>query len=623
MSLSAELPQRPVRKPPAVVIQDEDPISKLTAQLTTISICDEAPTIPPSVSYPDLPTIPVKIEIPVPVWRQPDPRLVPQVDDDISPADTSTASAGTTSTAEGDVSTWSSASASSSRSLSSTLKTLTWADVCGSGPGTSITKIAEASYAEVYRVSNARGTSVIKAIRLAPPDGRQDDIKPQTAAQRRWGLVDEEAHAEADVAGELRVSSWLAHVPGFVVYKERYIVRGRCPANSALLRTHQEFQRRAKKRDPNRLQFYPSPSRYLDETRFLVVELGDAGTALEDWRLETLDELWDVFLLVTLALARAEVQVRFEHRDLHEGNLCIRRVGPRSSPSERPGDRRRRFGFSGLDVTILDYGLSRASKGKTVVAPDLSRDPALFASTHAPQCAVYRRMREAMLVLQQEEERQQQRQRRHESTTSDATETTATSSRRRAMPDDNSCSSDPYATIDWGRFNPYTNVLWLAYIYGYLTDHFCGSAQQLVNFRRETLELARLLDPDTYGGGCEEDGFLSASEVVTFAVDRGWLGAEQVVAGPCGADATSPEASILSLLSASDDCYSEECDGNVEEPNGGGMAAKRRGEDDSAHVQRRRRRGEAVIVTKEKNGDVLGGLRRSPRRSGIPGRYRA
>lgn len=187
-------------------------------------------------------------------------------------------------------------------SIDSGLRVLTWADMCP--PGDRIEKIAEASYAEVYRVTNERGTSIIKAIRLASP------IKAQTKAQVRSGLVDEEPHDEEDLRGELTISEWLADIPGFVVYKERYIVRGRAPKD--LLETHQTFHRRAKRQDPDRLQFYPSPSRYLDDTRFLVIELGDAGQALEDVVLESVSQLWDVFLHVAIALARAEDQIKFE-----------------------------------------------------------------------------------------------------------------------------------------------------------------------------------------------------------------------------------------------------------------------------------------------------------------------
>lgn len=182
------------------------------------------------------------------------------------------------------------------------LRVLGWDDVCPFGDR--IEKIAEASYAEIYRVTNDRGTSIIKAIRLDSP------IKPQTKTQERAGLVDEEPHCEDDLRGETLISEWLADIPGFVVYKERYVVQGKAP--KTLLETHQAFHRRTKRKDPDRLQFYPSPSRYLDETRFLIVELGDAGMALEDFELTTTDQLWDIFLHTAIALARAENLICFE-----------------------------------------------------------------------------------------------------------------------------------------------------------------------------------------------------------------------------------------------------------------------------------------------------------------------
>lgn len=182
------------------------------------------------------------------------------------------------------------------------LRVLTWEDVCPLGD--QIEKIAEASYSEVYRITNDRGTSIIKVIRL------ESQIKPQTKQQQKSGLVDEEPHSEDDLNGELQISELVADIPGFVIYKEKYIVQGK--TTPALLETHQTFHRRMKRKDPDRLQFYPSPSRYLKETQFLVVELGDAGTALEDLEIETVDQVWDILLGVTVALARAENLIRFE-----------------------------------------------------------------------------------------------------------------------------------------------------------------------------------------------------------------------------------------------------------------------------------------------------------------------
>ncbi|KAK3295880.1 uncharacterized protein B0H64DRAFT_432539 [Chaetomium fimeti] len=389
------------------------------------------------------------------------------------------------------------------------LRVLTWADVCAAGDR--VEKIAEASFAEVYRITNAHGTSIIKVVRLESP------IKQQTKAQVRSGLVDEEPHSEEDMQGELRISEWLADIPGFVVYKEKYVVEGKAP--KALLETHQAFHRRMKRSDPDRLQFYPSPSRYLDDTRFLVVELGDAGTALEDFELTSINQVWDIFLHTALALARAEDLIQFEHRDLHEGNLCIRQT--RQPTARRISTSPQQFGFSGLDVTILDYGLCRASDPDssclpdtsttttttstpppTAVAYDLEKDLTLFQSTHAPQCAVYRQMR-AFLIHND----------RFPPPEEDPSPTTTPYPTTPYPP--SSLTNKP---ISWTGYFPYTNVLWLAYLYAYLVGHFRGDAAALRGFRRQTRELRAHLDPAAPRGVLS---FPSAGEVVRFAVEAG------------------------------------------------------------------------------------------------------
>ncbi|EFX04209.1 hypothetical protein CMQ_1137 [Grosmannia clavigera kw1407] len=380
-------------------------------------------------------------------------------------------------------------------SIEQGLRVLTWTDMCP--PGDRIEKIAEASYAEVYRVTNVRGTSIIKAIRLSSP------IKPQTKAQMKSGLVDEEPHDEEDLRGELAISELLADIPGFVVYKERYIVRGRTTKD--LLETHQTFHRRAKRQDPDRLQFYPSPSRYLEDTRFLVIELGDAGKALEDIVVQSVWQLWDVFLHVAIALARAEDQAGFEHRDLHEGNLCVRQITPPREKTEKD-EESVMFGYSGLDITILDYGLSRADEpgsGTTgePIAFDLEKDLSLFTSTHAAQCKVYRQMRSYLLKGD-----------------------------RVHLPP--SCHQRPYDNgpdgrpISWKDFSPYTNVLWLAYLYGYLVRSFSGEKRDLASFRRLTRELWLHMDPNAPPAILS---FASAADIVRFSVEAGWMTEEQLM----------------------------------------------------------------------------------------------
>lgn len=315
--LFAELPLSPRRKPTAAVAA-ADPVTCVAEQLSTLCLEGETkPTRSPRKTVKEKPPKekppkekPSKEKPSAPPPRRLNARHVtaastergPEGPETGSPAPSpSVAAAGKPSSTNGKAA---KNQASAEPPSDASLRVLTWDDVCP--PGDCIAKIAEASFAEVYRVSNERGTSIIKVIRLESP------IKPQTKAQVKSGLVDEEPHSQDDVNGELRISEWLADIPGFVVYKERYLIQGK--ATKQLLETHQAFQRRMKRQDPGRAQFYPSPSRYADQTRFLAVELGDAGTALEDWELADESQLWDVFLLEAVALARAEEIAMFEVR---------------------------------------------------------------------------------------------------------------------------------------------------------------------------------------------------------------------------------------------------------------------------------------------------------------------
>lgn len=162
------------------------------------------------------------------------------------------------------------------------------------------------------------------------------------------------------------------------------------------------------------------------------------------------------------------------------------------------------FGFSGLDITILDYGLSRAEDlsvdDAEPVSFDLERDLSLFTSTHAPQCKVYRQMRSFLLRAD-----------------------------RKCLPPEE--HDTPYAKgidgpLSWNAFAPYTNVLWLAYLYEYLLKHFSGDKKTLTAFKKQTREMWAYLNPDAKRSvPC----FGSAADVVYFAVESGWMTQEQLV----------------------------------------------------------------------------------------------
>lgn len=188
---------------------------------------------------------------------------------------------------------------------------------------------------------------------------------------------------------------------------------------------------------------------------------------------------------------------------MHEGNLCIRQAKPVRPKIDKSLCQ---FGYSGLEITILDYGLSRAEDpdsngpGPVPVAYDLEKDLGIFTSTHAPQCKVYREMRSFLLK----------------------------GDRIHLPPTEH---DTPYqegidGPISWMVHNPYTNVLWLAYIYQYLIGHFKGDPKGLSRFKRTTKELLEHLDPDSPRHVLS---FPSACGVVRYAAEAGWITEQQLM----------------------------------------------------------------------------------------------
>lgn len=201
---------------------------------------------------------------------------------------------------------------------------------------------------------------------------------------------------------------------------------------------------------------------------------------------------------------------------MHESNLCIRKI--REPSTRNAASTGTYYGYSGLDITILDYGLSRA-EDLTVdyaqpVSHDLEKDLSLFTSTHAPQCEVYRQMRSFLLRAD-----------------------------RQCVPPEG--HRTPYAKgingpLSWDVFAPYTNVLWLAYLYKYMTDNFKGPSAELDMFQSTTSEMWTYLDANASD---DTPCFGSAAEVVCFAVESGWVGEDQLAGS--GASMLEREASVI------------------------------------------------------------------------------
>ncbi|KAE9367951.1 hypothetical protein N431DRAFT_348760 [Stipitochalara longipes BDJ] len=353
-----------------------------------------------------------------------------------------------------------------------------WGSVLSSAD-TTLEKIAEASYAEVYRATNASGTSILKVMQ----------VKTSTDPA---SLEIPSACTVKDLVSELSIMNDLTEVPGFVLYKEAHLIRG-----TPLLQIKHAWDSWVDTSD--RESLFPDPESFGPTSTFLVIELGDAGKELDHEPMEHIEQVWDVLLGVIIALARAEESNEFEHRDLHESNICVLQTGPFTPLSSSA----LKFGFSGLEITIIDYGLSRAKLSDNSIAFNNLENQDIFTSQGSTadekmQFDNYRRMRTYLATGQ------------------------------RMM---NAAHLDGDLSIhghDWSESIPYTNVLWIRYLLHYLEHNFKkhGEKKYLEAFRYETKELKSKLNPKT---AVKNGAFVDARQVLEFCVGAGWVSEGQLL----------------------------------------------------------------------------------------------
>ncbi|KAH0538291.1 hypothetical protein FGG08_005111 [Glutinoglossum americanum] len=359
-----------------------------------------------------------------------------------------------------------------------------------------VLKIAEASYGEVYRLQSKCEKeieaedrhSVVKVIAIQP------FRMPKNSKLKKSQLS-----PISEIISEVGIMDRMADIPGFVVFKGLHVVRGK------LAKQYADAWTTYHNIDPTR-SLFPNPnnkSTYSNDQLWAIIEMEDAGDELSDVPMNTFTEAWDIFWGVALALAKGEDMARFEHRDLHTGNVCVSRSNPSTklNPSPTPTSSPRKFGLSGFATTIIDYTLSRAdtdeprvSAGDSqsrVIFTDLDRDKALFEAEGDYQYDIYRMMRSSIYHTY--------------------------------YPD----------TLNiWRNYHPLTNVYWLHHLVVVLLGKLDISQNERTEsgqnnaiesfgpegtFHSDFLELEHLVNPKGDGK------FTTAGEIVAWALDNKWL----------------------------------------------------------------------------------------------------
>ncbi|XP_062031016.1 serine/threonine-protein kinase haspin [Lepus europaeus] len=261
-------------------------------------------------------------------------------------------------------------------------------------------KIGEGVFGEVFQTLADHNTPVaLKIIAIEGPDlvngAHQktfEEILPEIIISKELSLLSDEVCNRTE---------------GFIGLNSVHCVQGSYPP--LLLRAWDHYH--AAKGSLN-----DRPDFFEEDQLFIVLEFEFGGTDLEQMKtkLSSLATAKSILHQITASLAVAEASLHFEHRDLHWGNVLLKKTGLRELQYTLNGETRA-IPTCGLQVNIIDYTLSRLERDGVVVFCDVSRDEDLFSGEGDYQFEIYRLMRK----------------------------------------ENNNC---------WGEYHPYNNVLWLHYL---------------------------------------------------------------------------------------------------------------------------------------------------------------
>ncbi|XP_032576137.1 putative serine/threonine-protein kinase haspin homolog isoform X7 [Drosophila sechellia] len=134
------------------------------------------------------------------------------------------------------------------------------------------------------------------------------------------------------------------------------------------------------------------PELFGDNQLFAVLELKFAGSDMANFEFLNSEQSYYALKQIILALAVGEEEYQFEHRDLHLGNILIEYTNKKHVICTFKNSKLTVLS-KGVNVTIIDYTLSRITINDCCYFNDLSRDEELFQATGDYQYDVYRMMR--------------------------------------------------------------------------------------------------------------------------------------------------------------------------------------------------------------------------------------
>ncbi|KAF5305552.1 hypothetical protein FQA39_LY01643 [Lamprigera yunnana] len=260
-------------------------------------------------------------------------------------------------------------------------------------------KIGEGVYGEVFLYKNSEGNGTV--IKIIPIEGSR--------------LVNEEPQKKySEILSEIIIAMELSNLrhgsenytSGFSELKRVRLVQGKYPPRLIdLWDLYDEVNKSENE----------SPEMFEEDQLYIILELANGGTDMESFLFKTADEAYSLFKQIACSLAVAEHALEFEHRDLHWGNVLICRTDQCKRLKYCLNGQELFIPSNGIEVSIIDFTLSRVKIDNAVIYNDISKDPDLFSAVGEYQFEIYK-------LMQQKNKNQ------------------------------------------WEHFEPYSNVLWMHYV---------------------------------------------------------------------------------------------------------------------------------------------------------------
>ncbi|XP_048418376.1 uncharacterized protein haspin isoform X2 [Stegostoma tigrinum] len=261
-------------------------------------------------------------------------------------------------------------------------------------------KIGEGIFGEVFQMTNNDGKyMVFKIIPIeggklvnGEPQKKFEEVLPEIIISKQLSQLSEESENCTN---------------GFITLHSVHCVKDSYPLE--LLKAWDKYNQ-AKSSENDR------PDESCEEQLYIIFEFENGGYDLESMRtkIPSLESARSVLHQVTASLAVAENALNFEHRDLHWGNVLIKKTAIKQIEYKLCG---KTFNIDthGFVANIIDYTLSRMGTDDVVHFCDLSSEESFFCGQGDYQFEIYRKMKEENLN-------------------------------------------------NWAEYNPHTNVLWLHYL---------------------------------------------------------------------------------------------------------------------------------------------------------------